>query len=767
MVKVGSSSLTTAAGGIDPDRVRAAGRRARRRPRRAAPRSCWSPPARSRPGSRRSACARRPRALAAQQAAASVGQGLLVHRYTEELARHGVIAGQVLLTVDDVTRRSHYRNAYQTFAKLLELGVLPIVNENDTVATTEIRFGDNDRLAALVAHLVHADLLVLLSDVDGLYDGDPARPGSTLLIPTVRRRRRPRATCAIGKAGAAGVGTGGMQTKVEAARIATGAGIPVVLTAADQAGDALAGEPVGTLFHADRQAPARPGCSGWRTRPSRRARCCSTPARCAPSPSAGPRCSPPASPASTGTFVRRRPGRPRRPRRARRSPAGWSTSTPTELPALLGRSSQRPQARARRGVRARGRAPRRPRAARDAPRDATTRSSSRLYGRWDAPGPGRGTGACMAGFPGPVVGGRRLGDRGRSPASLAPHEDVDVVDLPARTCPAFRGPGAGAGTTSWSAGGRGAPPGQRRLARAARRRPGQVWLRAHAARAVGRSTACSPRTATASGSRAARSASAPLDEATWVAADGIRYLQPRGGAAPQGPAGPPEGPGRPGRRAARAVVGAARLAARRRTAGVRRRSPVAGRPRVAPTETGTVDGVRGRRQSVRRDAGERRTLEGAMNDTTPLPVTVYLDHAATTPMVPAAVEAMTAHLRRRQPELAARLRAARPPGRRGVPRDDRPGAQLPARARSSSPPAAPRPTTSRSRASTGRGAPPTRAAPASCPPRSSTTPCSTRWTGSATTEGAEVELLPVDARGRLDVDALRAVGRARPRARSR
>ena len=82
----------------------------------------------------------------------------------------------MLLTVDDVTRRAHYRNAHQTFAKLLELGVVPIVNENDTVATSEIRFGDNDRLAALVAHLVHADLLVLLSDVDGLYDGPPAAP---------------------------------------------------------------------------------------------------------------------------------------------------------------------------------------------------------------------------------------------------------------------------------------------------------------------------------------------------------------------------------------------------------------------------------------------------------------------------------------------------------------------------------------------------------------------------------------------------------------
>ena len=104
-----------------------------------------------------------------------------MRRYNEEFARHGITAGQVLLTVDDVTRRSHYRNAYRTFAKLLELGVLPVVNENDTVATSEIRFGDNDRLAALVAHLVHADLLVLLSDVDGLYDGNPADGGATML----------------------------------------------------------------------------------------------------------------------------------------------------------------------------------------------------------------------------------------------------------------------------------------------------------------------------------------------------------------------------------------------------------------------------------------------------------------------------------------------------------------------------------------------------------------------------------------------------------
>lgn len=246
VVKVGSSSLTTAAGGIDPDQVStlvdvlAA---ARTRGAEVVLVSSGAIAA----GLAPLGLTRRPRGLAAQQAAASVGQGLLVHRYTEELARHGLTAGQVLLTLDDVTRRSHYRNASQTFTKLLEFGVIPIVNENDTVATSEIRFGDNDRLAALVAHLVHADLLLLLSDVDGLYDGPPSRAGARLI--TDVRTSADLADVVVGSVGAAGVGTGGMVTKVEAAAIATGSGIPVVLTSADKAGSALAGEPVGTLFH--------------------------------------------------------------------------------------------------------------------------------------------------------------------------------------------------------------------------------------------------------------------------------------------------------------------------------------------------------------------------------------------------------------------------------------------------------------------------------------------------------------------------------------
>jgi glutamate 5-kinase len=189
---------------------------------------------------------RRPRDLATQQAAASVGQGILLAHYAGAFARHGFTVGQVLLTAEDVIRRSQYRNAQRTLSRLLELGVLPIVNENDTVATDEIRFGDNDRLAALVAHVVQADLLVLLSDVDGLYDGPPSHEGSALIAEV--KGEGDLADVVVGGTGS-GVGLGGMVTKVEAARIATAAGIPVVLTSAALAAQALAGDRVGTLFH--------------------------------------------------------------------------------------------------------------------------------------------------------------------------------------------------------------------------------------------------------------------------------------------------------------------------------------------------------------------------------------------------------------------------------------------------------------------------------------------------------------------------------------
>jgi glutamate 5-kinase len=245
VVKVGSSSLTSAAGGLDRSRVDAlvdaldavidSGREA-----------VLVSSGAIAAGLAPLGLPRRPRDLATQQAAASVGQGLLMHAYTQSFGRFGRTVGQVLLTVDDVTRRAHYRNAYRTLRRVLDLRAIPIVNENDTVATQEIRFGDNDRLAALVAVLVEADALILLSDVDALYTADPARSASKRV--EVAPWGDDLGGVSVGRAGTAGVGTGGMVTKIEAARIATGAGVPVVLTSASRASDALRGLDVGTLF---------------------------------------------------------------------------------------------------------------------------------------------------------------------------------------------------------------------------------------------------------------------------------------------------------------------------------------------------------------------------------------------------------------------------------------------------------------------------------------------------------------------------------------
>ena len=190
----------------------------------------------------------RPKDLATQQAAASVGQGLLIAQYGEKFKAHGVISSQVLLTTEDVVRRSHYANAQQTLTKLLTLGVVPIINENDTVGTQEIRFGDNDRLAALVALLIQADLLVLVSDIDALYDAPPTQSGAQPIRYVANMSDIE--SISLGGAGSSGVGSGGMVTKVEAARIATSAGIPMLLTSLHESGHALAGEDLGTFFEA-------------------------------------------------------------------------------------------------------------------------------------------------------------------------------------------------------------------------------------------------------------------------------------------------------------------------------------------------------------------------------------------------------------------------------------------------------------------------------------------------------------------------------------
>ncbi len=241
VVKVGSSSLTTAAGGLDPHRLdvlvdAVAGRVA------AGSQVVLVSSGAIAAGLAPLGLQRRPRDLATQQAAASVGQQLLAERYAGSFARHRLTVGQILLTSDDVVRRAHYRNAQRTFGKLLSFGVVPVVNENDTVATAEIRFGDNDRLAALVAHLVGAGALILLSDVDALYTGDPRLPTST----PVREVPDASALAGIG-IGPAGsdVGTGGMESKLTSALTATGAGIPVLLASAADAVAALAISPSG------------------------------------------------------------------------------------------------------------------------------------------------------------------------------------------------------------------------------------------------------------------------------------------------------------------------------------------------------------------------------------------------------------------------------------------------------------------------------------------------------------------------------------------
>ena len=257
VVKVGSSSLTTPQGGIDQDRITRLADALAIRAQGGTQVVLVSSGAIA-AGLAPLGLASRPRDLATQQAAASVGQGLLVATYSAAFQRHGVRTGQVLLSADDLMRRGHYRNAQRTLSRLLELGVLPIVNENDTVATDEIRFGDNDRLAALVAHVVRAGALILLSDVDALYDTDPRRPGARRIAEV--RSRADLAGVTLGKASASGTiaaGTGGMVTKVDAAMIATEAGIPTVVAAAAAAPAALAGQPVGTYFVAP--AGRRPG----------------------------------------------------------------------------------------------------------------------------------------------------------------------------------------------------------------------------------------------------------------------------------------------------------------------------------------------------------------------------------------------------------------------------------------------------------------------------------------------------------------------------
>nr|WP_201737224.1 glutamate 5-kinase [Bifidobacterium aemilianum] len=245
VVKVGSSSLTNSTGHLDPDRLRklvTALAQARLMGARLLLVSSGAIAAGFGPLGFDS----RPADVASQQAAASVGQGLLMEHYESAFAAYGLQAGQILLTAEDTMRPTQYRNARRTLDRMLELGVVPIVNENDALASNEIRFGDNDRLSALVTNMVRADALVLLTDVDALYTVPPSQPGSRK-IPFVSDVLEAMGQVSVGGS-TSGLGTGGMVTKMDAARVAAISGIPSILTSAPNAGPALMGDPVGTAF---------------------------------------------------------------------------------------------------------------------------------------------------------------------------------------------------------------------------------------------------------------------------------------------------------------------------------------------------------------------------------------------------------------------------------------------------------------------------------------------------------------------------------------
>jgi glutamate 5-kinase len=188
---------------------------------------------------------KKPTDLDTFQALAAVGQFRLISKYQKSLERYGIIAGQVLLTLPDIDNDDTRENAKKALERLFDLKALPIVNENDTVATTEIRFGDNDHLAAMVSILIGADALVLLSDVDGIYDMPPTNPDAKL-ISTVPFDMD-MTDFEIGGTNT-GVGTGGAITKVAAARECTEAGIRVIVTNADNVGLVLSGVNSGTFF---------------------------------------------------------------------------------------------------------------------------------------------------------------------------------------------------------------------------------------------------------------------------------------------------------------------------------------------------------------------------------------------------------------------------------------------------------------------------------------------------------------------------------------
>jgi glutamate 5-kinase len=255
VVKVGSGLITDASTGADADRIEtlAAEVAAVRADREVVLVTSGAIVT----GMARLALGRRPISIPDKQAAAAVGQSALMWHYEAAFKRHAIPVGQVLLTGQDIADRARYLNARNTLVALLRFGVLPIVNENDTVAVDEIKVGDNDNLSAHVAALIDADLLVLLTDVDGLYTGDPAADPTARKIDTVEAMTDD--VMRLAWTHASGTSVGGMATKLAAAQKATASGVPMVIASGDDRGALariLAGEAVGTYFarRADRLA---------------------------------------------------------------------------------------------------------------------------------------------------------------------------------------------------------------------------------------------------------------------------------------------------------------------------------------------------------------------------------------------------------------------------------------------------------------------------------------------------------------------------------
>jgi glutamate 5-kinase len=184
-----------------------------------------------------------------KQAAAAVGQPLLMQAYQQACTRHGLVTAQILLTAEDLANRNRFLNARTTLEALLTAGALPVINENDSVAVAEIKFGDNDNLSALVTSLAEADLLLILTDIEGLYSANPGSDPDAKLIPLVRSITRDIERMAGGSG--SNVGTGGMATKVTAAKKAARFGVPTILAPGKQPGvitAAVSGQEIGTLF---------------------------------------------------------------------------------------------------------------------------------------------------------------------------------------------------------------------------------------------------------------------------------------------------------------------------------------------------------------------------------------------------------------------------------------------------------------------------------------------------------------------------------------